>query len=325
MSVADFRELVGEFGGTPPSADDLRDPAQAQRLIEPLAWAAGRLIDRYYDGKLPIEVWRKEDGTLVTSLDVAIAAGTAEYIGEHYGGEVGVLGEEEAGKLNPHLPLRVVSDSVDGTTELVQGRPGASTIFGVQDGDEMLAVVRHDPLDPRFGGGVLTAHAGGGTFWNGDRITQSDPLSNTPIVVLDPKVWQSIPFLADMLRDGGLEPRGDASTGGKLTAVTLSRADATLRDIAEPYDVLPMLLAVKEAGGSVMNLAGDDQVFNRNPMTGQTTAEKGYIAGHPDVVDRLLGLVKVYQNDAIQQEVAAIRRHGNSLLAHAAELVPVKQ
>ena len=83
-----------------------------------------------------------------------------------------------------------------------------------------------------------------------------------------------------MADDAGLRRFGTASLD--LAYVAAGRYDGFWEHGLQPWDIAAGILLVREAGGRVGRLEGDDDLL----------AEGTIVAGNPDIYDRLRGLLE---------------------------------
>ena len=184
----------------------------------------------------------------------------------------GWLSEESADDPRRLREPRVwVVDPLDGTLELLAGRPEyAVSVALVEAGVPVLAVV-HNPATH----GIAWAVRGGGSFHDGRpaRVAEGSVLAASRTEVAR----------------GEFLPLGDAweihpvgSIAWKLALVAAGRAAATLsRGPKWEWDVCAGALLVEEAGERATDLSGGPLRFNRDPPR-----LRGIVAGAPGAWDR---------------------------------------
>lgn len=171
-----------------------------------------------------------------------------------------IVGEELSNDGNPEAGLVAIVDPLDGTTNFLHGFPnyGVSICIAL-DGVPQAAVI-HDVAR----GGVYTATAGDGAFVDGQRMhvsTIAEParaLIGTGFPFRD--VSYADRYLGMMRRlmpaTAGMRRAGSAALD--LTDVANGRFDGFWELWLNPWDLAAGVLLVREAGGRVTDLEGQD-------------------------------------------------------------------
>jgi fructose-1,6-bisphosphatase/inositol monophosphatase family enzyme len=181
-----------------------------------------------------------------------------------------VLGEE-AFAANPSLadtlhsgqPVWII-DPIDGTRSFATGKENFGTIVALARNNELLAGWIHHPLT----GDLMTVERGSGAFWNGQRLRvlppPSEPTSMYGLIdsraVLSDVIKQSPraarytqnSFMACEVYPAMLH--GEAMFGREVRPQLHYRATAYH---STPWDDAAGTLAVREAGGEVINWQGE--------------------------------------------------------------------
>ena len=193
-----------------------------------------------------------------------------------------VIGEE----LSPGLlseGLVWIVDPLDGTTNFLHGYPEyAVSVAAAEDGRLQAGVVVHVTQ-----GEIYEAAAGGGAFRNGERIQVSritDPghaLIGTgfPFKHLDGMDRYLEQFRRVAEATSGIRRAGSAALD--LCAVACGAFDAFWELQLAPWDVAAGTLIVREAGGVVTDLEGNDIGIQHGPV----------VAGNPGMQEWLIGML----------------------------------
>ena len=174
--------------------------------------------------------------------------------------EIRIVGEELSNDADPEVGLVAIVDPLDGTTNFLHGFPNyCVSICIALDGVPMAGVV-HDVAR----GGVCTAVADGGAFVDGERIhvsTNTDParaLIGTGFPFRD--VSYADRYLGMMKRimpaTAGMRRAGSAALD--LSDVARGRFEGFWELWLNPWDLAAGVLLVREAGGRVTDLQGND-------------------------------------------------------------------
>ena len=158
--------------------------------------------------------------------------------------------------------LQWVLDPLDGTVNYTHGSPQYAVSAGIMKGDECVAGAILHPVS----GDLYTAIQGNGAFKNGKpiRVSTRNPLSNCLVVTGFPYSRQE--FLETLLTGIKLtlqNARGLRRTGSccvDMTYLAEGIFDAHYEFFLKPWDTAAATCIVREAGGSVTNLAGKKYV-----------------------------------------------------------------
>jgi len=204
----------------------------------------------------------------------AISHNTSENHGSRSEGKevsnMGFAGSEDSEKGTPAAKntspgesrYQWVLDPLDGTVNYTHGSPQYAISAGLMEQDQCVAGAILHPAT----GDLYTAIAGKGAFKNGKpiHVSSRDPLSQCLVVTGFPYSRQE--FLETLLTGIKLtlqNARGLRRTGAccvDLTYLAEGIFDAHYEFFLKPWDTAAATCIVREAGGSVTNLAGDEYV-----------------------------------------------------------------
>jgi len=229
-------------------------------------------VDRF--GALDLRIDTKPDLTPVTDADEAVEAGLREILAAQRPGDA-VLGEEYGGTAAFHGRQWVI-DPIDGTKNFVRGVPvWASLIALLEDGVPVVGVVSAPALNRRWWAGRgLGAYAA-----VGDAVPHPLSVSAVADLASASLSFSSLSGWADLgLRDEfiGLTDAVWRVRGyGDFFSYCLV-AEGAVDIAAEPevklWDLAPLDILVREAGGVFTNLAGAD-----GPHGGNAVATNGLL------------------------------------------------
>lgn len=245
-----------------------RDLAEPLAYAIRLAQAAGEETLRYF--RRPLQVTRKADGSPVSEADRATEAFLRERLAADHPGDA-ILGEEFGGSQEGARRLWVI-DPIDGTKSFVRGVPLYAVLLAlVEDGVPVVGVAHFPAL-----GETLAAARDLGARMNGEpaRVSEEGRLGEATLLVTDEgsvlKRLGSEGWLDLRRRFGLVRSWGDAY-GHALVAT--GRAEAMLDGSLKPWDALPLIPILTEAGGV---FRGWDGIAN--PPEGDAIASNAAIA-----------------------------------------------
>ena len=215
---------------------------------------------------------RKRDGTVVTPLDLELEERFATAL-LALDDSWGVRGEEGGhlsdGELVWHL------DAIDGTLNYSRRIPEFVCQAALMDDHVPLLGVIYDPLRDE----LAWAARGQGAWMEGERLRVSDrPIEHALLLVDIARSGSFVtnPEVIPRVRRSVYRMRSFGCAGLHFLHVARGAADAFLgtRKWASPlHDLAPGTLFVREAGGRVTNLAGEDALRER----------KSVLAAHGDL------------------------------------------
>lgn len=210
---------------------------------------------------------------LVTEYDPKCEAVIRDIISTEFP-DHGILGEEGGVTGNADSEFRWHVDPIDGTTNFAHHFPFFCTSIALEQNGELVAAVIHDPMR----GELFTATKGGGAFINDKPLSVSRRTElrqalvgsafyyrENSDAVLNPQVEQLLPHIRSLRRTG--------SAALDLAYVAAGRLDAFWEIQLNSWDIAAGILLIREAGGTVTNLAGDIHQLN----TPSIVASNGHI------------------------------------------------
>jgi len=249
--------------------------AELRAFAVDAARAAGRITLESFGTPQRFET--KPDGSPVTDVDRRAEELLRERIASTCPAD-GVVGEE-FGIVEGTTGRRWTVDPIDGTVSFVHGVPLYGVLIGLLEGEESVVGVIHLPaLDE-----TLAAARGSGCSWwrrGGDpapaRVRPESRLDQALVLCTD-VVRLEMPRDVLASRVGRLRTWGDCY-GHALVAT--GRADAMTDPRMSPWDSVPLLPVVEEAGGRFTTVHGE-----RRAAGGSALSTCGPI--HDDVLELL--------------------------------------
>ena len=240
------------------------DPAALRLALEPtFRGVAGVVRDAFARPPAPTE--RKADGTVVTRLDHELEARITTAL-LRLDATWGVIAEE-SGILREGTPTWYV-DALDGSLNFSRRIPLFVCQAVLMDGNTPQFAVIYDPLHDR----LAWAAAGAGAWREGQRLRVARrPLEDALLLVDIARsgAFVTNPEAIPKLRRAVLRLRSLGCVGLHFLSVAAGEADAFLGTRRRPsplHDVGPGTLFVREAGGLVTNLQGEDVIPDRRSI-----------------------------------------------------------
>jgi len=230
------------------------DYREYRRTAERAAREAGALL-LAASGR--VEAREKAPGDLVTDADSASQRAIAATLARAYPGHT-LLAEEDGVLPDPDCEWRWIVDPLDGTINFAHGFPLWCVSIALEHRGRVVAGVVHVPPT----GATYSASAGGGATLDGRpiRVGKVDSLRSALIAAAMP-----VDFAGDAGRQlayygrfstGTHSVRRTGSSAWNLAIVAAGGLDVSYATSVHPWDIAAGVVLVREAGGTVTDLAG---------------------------------------------------------------------
>ena len=223
-----------------------------------LARRAGDLTLDWFGGDA-LDLQTKADNTPVTIADRSAERLVREELARLHPAD-GIIGEEE-GDVTGTSGRRWVVDPIDGTYGFVHGVPLYSTLLAVLDEDGPLVGVIHLPAlgETVYAGrglGCFRRRADGAVV--PARVNGHGTVSGSAIMTSGIDHW--LPGRLDRLHGAGAKVRtwGD---GYGYALVATGRVEAMVDPVVSVWDLAPMPVILREAGGTFSTVDGRDDLW----------------------------------------------------------------
>ena len=247
------------------------------------ALEAGKLILNYYKSHYVI----KDKGyqNPVTTADHASDNKIKEILTKRYP-EYGWLSEETVDSKERLNNERVwVVDPLDGTKEFIEGVPHFVVSIALVENHKPKVGVLYNPITSE----LFSASDGEGAYLNDKRINCFAKENTFEMTVLNSRsetkkgLWK--PYINNFK-----ELKAIGSVAYKLGLISAGKADifASLRPKNE-WDICAGNCIINEAGGKLVDLHGNERLYNQN----KTLIEPGLIAGEINSVNKIHSIFKV--------------------------------
>lgn len=248
-------------------------PEELLEVAVDAAYLAGQRTLAWFQTGVSAEY--KSDDTPVTVADREAERVLRERILARFPDHA-ILGEEE-GESTGSAPYRWVVDPIDGTKAFISGVPLYGTLVGVEHEGRVVAGAIHIPALRD----MVCAAEGKGCWWNGRRCHVSDrrDLSRAVIVCSSIVRSQKRSDAFAKLSDSTYLQRTWGDAFGYALVAT-GRVDIMIDPVKAPWDVGPMPVIFREAGGNSSDWQGQDTIYGRDYV-----ATNGHL--HDAVIDIL--------------------------------------
>jgi histidinol phosphatase-like enzyme (inositol monophosphatase family) len=220
---------------------------------------AGELALKLFREGAAERMQKKPDRSPVTEADRAVESALAEVVHRRFPGAK-FFGEEHGGDRERVTGLRFVVDPIDGTRAFLRGMPTWSILVGIELDGEPFAGVAYMPA----ASDLFTAVRDEGAYANGRPIRLSRVAKLDDALVCHGGLAQFTDdgrvAALEKLALGTYTQRG-FSDFANYRALLLGQADAVVDPSIQPYDVAAAAAIVREAGGRLTSLRGEDSIY----------------------------------------------------------------
>lgn len=233
------------------------DAAERAAIARRAAEAGGAVAEEGYRGGLDVET-KSGKTDFVTAADRDAQLRVVEVIEDAFPGEP-VVGEEDGiPSVLPETGPAWVVDPIDGSHNYVRGLPPwATSVAAIEDGEPVAAATALPALGDTYQAGL------DGTVRNGEPVGVSE-LADPERCTVVPTVWWPLDRRDEYAAAvGGIVRRfGDmrrlGSVHAALAYVAGGALDGALTNVVtNPWDTFAGVHLVRQAGGTVTDLAGD--------------------------------------------------------------------
>ncbi|MEE1944637.1 inositol monophosphatase family protein [Pedobacter sp. KR3-3] len=199
--------------------------------------------------------------------------------------EAGFITEEETENIKGQTYTWII-DPLDGTTNFIHGIPTYSISIALYENDQPVIGVVYEINR----GEMFSAYKGGGAYLNNKpiRVSQNNNLSKCLLATGFPyyqfdKQPQYIQLFTEMMQQcHGLRRIGSAAVD--LAYVACGRFDAYFEYNLNSYDVAAGAFIVQQAGGTILNFSGGQEIFETREV----------LATNSQVTEEILQTIKKY-------------------------------
>lgn len=230
--------------------EELEFALDLARSVEPIIQAGFRKIGTYS--------FKSADGSIVTETDLQVEEVLRDRIRKAFPDD-GFLGEETGSEPSTGTARRWLVDPIDGTTNFFFGVPTCGTLIALEDkGVITLGIINFPLLDKRvwatMGEGCWRASGDGTPV----RVTLSSrPLSESFVCAsLGASTFLPPGFSTLLERVRKLK---FISCCFQVLTIAEGRAHAGIEIGIQPWDIAARMICIREAGGKVTSLTGDEQ------------------------------------------------------------------
>ncbi|MDD5040400.1 MAG: hypothetical protein PHY34_04605 [Patescibacteria group bacterium] len=244
-----------------------------------LAHKAGAIMRRHFSDEITKDI--KPDTTFVTIADHAINSMVVREVKKRYP-KYGIIAEE-GGSANENADLIWMCDPLDGTLPYAHAIPTSTFSLALIFKGKPILGVLYDPFMNR----LYSAELGKGATLNGKRlyVMKARSLKGKVVGMVEwPTAEQRIRKFPERLMKIGGQPLNVVSTAYFGMLVASGQLIANVFGGHRPWDVAAQKIIIEEAGGTVTDLDGNDQRYDR--------LTNGFVGSNGTVHTMILRLLK---------------------------------
>ena len=223
---------------------------------------ASKVLIRDFGEIEKLQISEKGPGDFVTASDKRVEK---IIINELANSEYSILSEEQGIIEGKNKDKRWIIDPIDGTFNFLNGLPHFAISIGYEERAEIVSGIIFDPIKNE----MFFAHKGDGAYLNNSRIRVSNKsdFKNACLVTGGPKysdkqknsVFEEYQKIS---MDVNAPIRKSGSAALDLAYVAAGRFDGFWESGLKPWDIAAGILVVREAGGIVSDLTGQDKMLD---------------------------------------------------------------
>lgn len=247
-----------------------------------IAKQAGEILSDFFGKELTCQIKRDEED-FATEADVAAEEFIIGQINKHYPSDA-IIAEESGNSGDLSAEFIWTIDPLDGTWNFANGKKNFGTMISRSRGSELQLSVIYNPLR-----NLLTyAETGCGAYLNHKKIERAFPNSieeSRPIAgwINDYPGHEKVSQASDYLASKGLYSRSLRSCAANVLAIVSNERDCYFSNVAQAWDICPMIPILTEAGMLVTDL-------DNNPITWNQLGS-GFLAASPELHSQLLTII----------------------------------
>ena len=238
-------------------------------LLHEIAETTEKIALEYFT-KVDLNVQYKKDNSPVSEADQKIEQWVRDFMAKK-NPCVGLFGEEYGEDTNKEL--RLIIDPIDGTRNFIRGVPIFATLLGIEQNGEIIAGLVSAPgLKTRW-----FAEKGQGAFMTNAFTGQKKQIAVSKIADLSKAQLFHSSLSGNEIRDtmkpalisiiNATERQRGFGDFYQHVLVAQGSGEAAVDPHVQPWDIAPMSIILKEAGGELVTFTGKSSIYEGNALT----------------------------------------------------------
>ena len=238
-------------------------------IFEKAAKKAGKILIRDFGEIENLQIESKSIGDFVTSADIKVENSILETLKYYYPKYTYIT--EESGKISGNENT-IIIDPIDGTSNFIHGIPHVSIIIAKMTNNEITDGIIYNPILNEF----FWSSKGKGSWCNDRRLRVSNRTNLTECLVgtglpFGNRIYNNYLKEVDEILKSSAGIRRLGSAGLDLAYVAAGKLDGFWEKDLNLWDISSGVLLVKEAGGKVSNLSGEDWSIDTRDVLASNT------------------------------------------------------
>ncbi len=238
-------------------------------IFEKAAKKAGKILIRDFGEIENLQIESKSIGDFVTSSDIKVEKSILETL-KYYYPEYSYI-TEESGNISGNENT-IVIDPIDGTSNFIHGIPHVSIIISKMTNNEITDGIIYNPILNEF----FWSSKGKGSWCNDRRLRVSNRTKFTDCLIgtglpFGDRVYKNYLLEIDEILKSSAGIRRLGSAGLDLAYVAAGKLDGFWEKDLNLWDISTGVLLVKEAGGRVSKINGDEWDINSRDIMASNT------------------------------------------------------
>ena len=242
-------------------------------ILEKAAKKAGRILTRDFGEIENLQIESKSIGDFVTNADIKVEKSILETLKFYYPNYSYIT--EESGIINGDENT-IIIDPIDGTSNFIHGIPHVGIIIAKMVEKEITDGIIYNPILNEF----FWASKGKGAWCNDRRLRVSNRLQLSECLIgtglpFGERVYKNYLLEIDEILKSTAGIRRLGAAGLDLAYVAAGKLDGFWEKDLNLWDISSGMLLVKEAGGRISNMNGEDwTIDSRNILASNSKIHK---------------------------------------------------
>ena len=238
-------------------------------IFEKAAKKAGKILIRDFGEIENLQIESKSIGDFVTNADVKVEQSILETLKYYYPDYTYIT--EESGKIKGDENT-IIIDPIDGTSNFIHGIPHVGIIIAKMTDNEITDGIIYNPILNEF----FWSSKGKGSWCNNRRLRVSNRANLTDCLIgtglpFGKRIYDNYLLEIDEILKSTAGIRRLGAAGLDLAYVAAGKLDSFWENDLNLWDISTGILLVKEAGGRISKINGEEWTINSRDILASNT------------------------------------------------------
>ena len=238
-------------------------------IFEKAAKKAGKILIRDFGEIENLQIESKSIGDFVTNADVKVEQSILETLKYYYPDYTYIT--EESGKIKGDENT-IIIDPIDGTSNFIHGIPHVGIIIAKMTDNEITDGIIYNPILNEF----FWSSKGKGSWCNNRRLRVSNRANLTDCLIgtglpFGKRIYDKYLLEIDEILKSTAGIRRLGAAGLDLAYVAAGKLDSFWENDLNLWDISTGILLVKEAGGRISKINGEEWTINSRDILASNT------------------------------------------------------